>query len=99
MALSVKLDKMKKHVVITLPMERPRPSASGKSLVLATSRGCKSGEAVYRGKPIAITANAFIFVDQPMKPSATSKSRVKPRREGKPVRRPTETEDNNPEER
>jgi len=67
MPVEVKIDQKKKCVVIKLPLEEPRLSASGKSQLLATTRGCKSGEAMYRGRPVVVVANAFIFPNRSRK--------------------------------
>jgi hypothetical protein len=94
MSFSIKLDEARKHVVIRLPIEKLRPSASGKTLVLATSGGCKSGEAVYRGRPVAVAASAFIFPDKQRKSNkGKSKSRLKSGRGAKSLLRPPEDQD------
>jgi hypothetical protein len=61
MPLSVRIDGKNKNLIIELPLEKPRRSASGKSLLLASSHGCKSGEAMYRGCPVVVAVNAFTF--------------------------------------
>ena len=61
MSISIEIDKATKMLIIKLPLEKLRLSASGKTEVLASSHGCQSGEARYRGRPVAVTANAFIF--------------------------------------
>jgi hypothetical protein len=48
------------ELVIRLPMQEPRPSASGKTLVVATTSGNKTTEANVNGKPIIIGLNAYI---------------------------------------
>jgi hypothetical protein len=49
------------ELVIRMPLSLPpAPSASGKTLVLASSRGILQTTAVYDGKAIAIGVNAFI---------------------------------------
>jgi len=50
-------------LVIELPLEKPRPSATGKTLLVASTRGVKRSTARFRGKTISIVANAFIFPD------------------------------------
>lgn len=48
------------NLVITIPMQAPRPSASGKTLVVATTGGNKATSAIVDGKPITIGVNAYI---------------------------------------
>ena len=48
------------ELVIRIAMQEPRPSASGKTLVVATSSGNKTTEATVNGKPITIGLNAYI---------------------------------------
>jgi hypothetical protein len=47
-------------LVITIPMNEPRPSSSGKTLVVATSGGNQTTTAVVNGKPVIIGLNAYI---------------------------------------
>jgi hypothetical protein len=48
-------------LVIELPLEKPRPSATGKTLLVASTRGVKRSAALYKGQNISVVANAFIF--------------------------------------
>lgn len=48
------------ELVITIPMNPPRPSASGKTMVVATSGGNIQTTAEVDGKPIIIGVNAYI---------------------------------------
>ena len=49
------------ELVIRLPLNRtPTPSASGKTLVVATSRGNQRTEAVVSGRPVIVGVNAYI---------------------------------------
>jgi len=47
-------------LVIELPLEKPRPSSTGKTLLVATTRGVQRTTARVRGKTISIVVNAFI---------------------------------------
>jgi hypothetical protein len=47
-------------LVITIPMNEPRPSSSGKTLVVATSGGNQTTTAVVNGKPVIIGLHAYI---------------------------------------
>ena len=49
-----------KELVIRMPLEAPRPSASGKTLVVATTSGNVRTTAEVDGKPITIGVNAYI---------------------------------------
>lgn len=48
------------ELVIRIPMCEPRPSASGKTLVVATTGGNQTTTAMVQGKPIVIGLNAYI---------------------------------------
>ena len=45
---------------LEIPMQRPTPSASGKTLVVASTRGNKTTDAKVDGKPVVIGFNAYI---------------------------------------
>ena len=47
-------------LVIEIEITDPRPSASGKTLVIATSGGNKATTATIQGKPVIIGLNAYI---------------------------------------
>lgn len=48
------------NLVITIPLERPRPSSSGKTLVVASSNGNVKTTALVDGKPVTVGLNAYI---------------------------------------
>jgi hypothetical protein len=49
------------HLVIRVPLNaRPVPSASGKTLVVATSHGNKQTEVEVQGKPVFVGVNAYV---------------------------------------
>jgi len=48
------------NLVITIPMQKPTPSASGKTLVVASSHGNQPTAAQVDGKPIIVGLNAYI---------------------------------------
>jgi len=48
------------NLVITLPMGTPRPSSSGKTLVVATSGGNQETDCEVDGKRVKVGVNAFI---------------------------------------
>ena len=54
------------NLVISLPLEEPRTSASGKTLVVASSRGVRRSTARLNGKIVCVVANAFVYPDAPV---------------------------------
>lgn len=51
------------ELVIRIPLQAPAPSASGKTLVVASSRGNTRTTAEVNGKPITVGLNAYIYRD------------------------------------
>ena len=47
------------NLVITLPMQTPSPSSSGKTLIVAT-RGNKETDVIVNGKNVTVGVNAYI---------------------------------------
>jgi len=47
-------------LIITIPLDTPKPSASGKTLVVASTRGNIATAATVNGKPVIIGLNAYI---------------------------------------
>lgn len=47
-------------LVVKIPLQTPTPSATGKTLVVATSRGNVKTGAMVDGKPVTIGLNAYI---------------------------------------
>lgn len=51
----------KGRIIISLPLNaEPTPSASGKTLVVASSHGNVATTAVVQGKPVVVGINAYI---------------------------------------
>lgn len=48
------------NLIITLPLQKPTPSASGKTLVVATSSGNKETDCVVDGKRVTVGINAYV---------------------------------------
>lgn len=46
---------------IELPLEKPKSSKSGKTMLVASTYGVRGTEVVYEGRRIAVVANAFIY--------------------------------------
>ena len=49
------------NLIITIPMHAPTPSATGKTLVVASSQGNKTTTAMVGDKPIIIGLYAYIY--------------------------------------
>jgi hypothetical protein len=49
------------ELVIRIPVENPpRPSASGKTLIVATSSGNQTTDAIVNGQSVVVGLNAYI---------------------------------------
>jgi hypothetical protein len=48
------------ELIITVEMQKPTPSASGKTLVVASSHGNQATTAIIDGKPVIVGLNAYI---------------------------------------
>jgi hypothetical protein len=57
----------KRKLIIALPLEDPKPSASGKSMVVASSHGVRRTRLKLNGKSICIVANAWVRIDEEQK--------------------------------
>ncbi len=49
-----------KNLIVTIEMQEPSPSASGKTLVVASTHGNNATTATIGGKPVIIGLNAYI---------------------------------------
>ena len=58
MAIETKIEGTK--LIITCDLEAPTPSASGKTLVVASTRGNMKTSLTVDGKPLTIGLNAYI---------------------------------------
>jgi hypothetical protein len=67
MPAAIRIDKERNCIVIELPIEKARPSASGKTKLIGSTHGLVSGEASYSGRSVVVVANAFVYPDQPSK--------------------------------
>ncbi len=59
MAVEAKIEG--KKLIITCDLEEPAPSASGKTLVVASTRGNMKTSVTIDGKPLIIGLNAYIY--------------------------------------
>jgi hypothetical protein len=58
MAITAKIENNK--LIITADLETPTPSASGKTMVVVSTRGNKETDVKIDGKPVIIGLNAYI---------------------------------------
>ena len=56
--MEVKIENGK--LIVTIELQKPTPSASGKTLVVATTHGNVVTECIVEGKPVVIGLNAYI---------------------------------------
>lgn len=56
--MEVKIDG--KNLVITIPMQTPQPSKTGKTLVVASTFGNVQTSATVNGKAVTVGLNAYI---------------------------------------
>lgn len=55
----MKVDFEKGYLVIRLKIWKPRPSASGRSMLIASTRGPRRAKVKFRGKTIRVIANVY----------------------------------------
>lgn len=58
--LSVKHDEQKNVLIITVDLQKPAKSASGKTLVVATTHGNQATAVQIDGKPVIVGVNAYV---------------------------------------
>lgn len=63
------------NLVITLPIEKARPSASGKNVLIASSHGARLTTARIDGKIISAVVSAFVPNDEPTNSKGLTKKR------------------------
>lgn len=56
----VVIDEKKQTVTIVLPLLKPEPSKSGKSRVIATTRGNYKSPTEFDGKPVTVGVNVYV---------------------------------------
>ena len=71
MAVRIKNGKL----LIELPLEKPRRSATGKTLLIASTHGVQNSNTEYKGKTVSCVANAFIFPDERLGSGSAQTSR------------------------
>ncbi len=55
----MKVDFEKGYIVIRLKIGKPRPSSSGKSMLIASTRGPRPAKRKFKGKDLRVIANVF----------------------------------------
>lgn len=60
LSVTVEGDEETGTLVIRIPLQKPTPSASGKTLVVSSSHGNVVTAATIKGKPITVGVNAYI---------------------------------------
>lgn len=60
MLRSAKIDEAAKTLTLVLDLQEPTPSATGKTLVVATTHGNQPTDAVIDGQPLIVGVNAYI---------------------------------------
>jgi hypothetical protein len=58
----MKVTRKNRRLVIDLPISELRPSASGKTLVVASSHGVRKTNESIDGRTVCVNANAFCFL-------------------------------------
>jgi len=58
--MTTEIDKKANELVIRIPLETPTPSQSGKTLLVASTRGAITTTAQVDGKPVKVSLNAYI---------------------------------------
>jgi hypothetical protein len=56
----VKIDEEAKTLALVMDLQEPTPSASGKTLVVATTHGNQPTDVTVSGKPVIVGVNAYI---------------------------------------
>ena len=60
MLKEARIDEENKTLTLILDLQEPTPSASGKTLVVATTHGNVPTEVQIQGKPVTVGVNAYI---------------------------------------
>ena len=60
----MKVTKRGQELVITIPLERPKPSKSGRTLLVCSSRGVRPVGVSVEGKTLYLVLNGFIYPEE-----------------------------------
>jgi hypothetical protein len=63
--MNIKAEIVGDNLILTIPMQTPTPSASGKTLIVASSHGNVVTTVVVNGRPVVVGVNAYIRRVQP----------------------------------
>jgi len=58
--LSAKVDEQKRVLIITVDLQEPTPSVSGKSVLIASTHGNQASGVNIQGKPLIVSVNAYV---------------------------------------
>jgi hypothetical protein len=58
---SLAVDRKLKTATIVMPLETARPSKSGKTMLIATTKGLRTSTEQYARRPVFFTGNAFFY--------------------------------------
>jgi hypothetical protein len=68
-AASIMIDRKNKTISILMPLETARPSkATGKTMLIASTKGLRTSTATYARRPVYFTANVLYY---PANPTST----------------------------
>lgn len=62
--IQVKVDEAARMLHISIPITGPVPSKAGKTILVATSRGNQTTEALFQGKAIVVGVNAYVYPNE-----------------------------------
>lgn len=62
--MKVTIDEKKKTLTVEMQLEDPRPSGSGKTMVIATTSGGKVSDAKFNGKAVTVNLSAYFKPDK-----------------------------------
>lgn len=62
------------NLIVVLPLEEPKLSASGKTMVVASSRGVRKTTCRLDGEIVCVIANAFVYPSSPEDATSTRKN-------------------------
>lgn len=68
--MAMKVEVKGKQLVLTIDLQDPAPSATGKTLVVASSHGNQETEARVNGKPVIVGFNAYVRKEKARPPDA-----------------------------
>ena len=57
--MKVTINEKAKTMTIELPLQEPKPSASGKNMLIATTSGNQKTDSTYKGNQVTVSVNAY----------------------------------------